>query len=72
MQGLVELMPPRGVGSVTLQRKVDFVRDLAASGLADAVDSAAVKAALDDAAVSESEPAGKRRRSARIARIATQ
>lgn len=34
----VELMPPRGVGSVTLQRKVDFVRDLAASGLADAVD----------------------------------
>ena len=34
----VELMPPRGVGSVTLQRKVDFVRNLAASGRADAVD----------------------------------
>lgn len=34
----VELLPPRGTGARTTQGKIDFVRELAASGLADAVD----------------------------------
>jgi methionine synthase I (cobalamin-dependent)/5,10-methylenetetrahydrofolate reductase len=34
----VEMLPPRGVGAATLQRKVNFVRELAESGLADALD----------------------------------
>ena len=34
----VELLPSRGTAPKLLQGKVDFVRDLAASGLADAVD----------------------------------
>ncbi|MEX0925405.1 MAG: homocysteine S-methyltransferase family protein [Dehalococcoidia bacterium] len=34
----LEMVPPRGTGPTTLQDKVDFIRDLAASGLADAID----------------------------------
>ncbi len=34
----VEMLPPRGTSADTLARKIDFVRELAACGLADAVD----------------------------------
>lgn len=34
----VEILPSRGTSPAVLQRKVDFVRELAASGLADALD----------------------------------
>ncbi|MBM3858048.1 MAG: hypothetical protein FJ395_00180 [Verrucomicrobia bacterium] len=34
----VELLPPRGTDAKALQHKVDFIRQLSASGLADAVD----------------------------------